>query len=248
MAVSSPELNPPSAPSSHGGPADAMLAAKVSLRLVVIFALLAIILFASAGTFQYWEASLYLLAVWVPVSAVSFTLLVRNPAVIARRLQGNARSRSQRALVSAFRPLFFLMLFEPGLDHRLGLSRTITGPVPRSLTVAGDVAIVLAILFCGWVFQVNEFAGRTIQVEAGQRVIDSGPYGLVRHPLYAASLLMWLATPLALGSWIALPLFALLIPFYVLRAMNEELQLTRELKGYAVYCRRTPFRLIPFVW
>jgi protein-S-isoprenylcysteine O-methyltransferase Ste14 len=184
----------------------------------------------------------------VPVSAISFTLLVRKPAVIARRMQGSERSRSQRALVSAFRPLFLVMLFVPGLDHRLGLSRTITGPVPLSLTIAGDVAMVLAILFCGWVFQVNEFAGRTIQVEARQRVIDSGPYGLVRHPLYAGSLLMWLATPLALGSWIALPLFALLTPFYVLRAINEELQLTRELKGYVAYCKRTPFRLIPFVW
>lgn len=246
MAVSTPEISPP--PARNGSPADPVLAAKLSLRLVVIFALLAIILFSSAGSFQYWEASVYLLAVLVPVSAISFTLLVRNPAVIARRMQGREPSRSQRALVSAFRPLFLVMLFVPGLDHRLGLSSTITGPVPLSLTVASDVAVVLAILFCGWVFQVNEFAGRTIQVEPGQRVVDSGPYGLVRHPLYAANLLLWLATPLALASWIALPLFALLIPFYVLRAINEELQLTRELKGYAAYCKRTPFRLIPFVW
>jgi protein-S-isoprenylcysteine O-methyltransferase Ste14 len=220
----------------------------LSLRLVAIFAILAIILFGSAGTFQFWEGWIFLLAVWVPISAVSFTLLARNPAVIARRLQSGERSRSQRALVRAFRPLFLFLLFVPGLDHRLGLSRTITGPVSPGFLVAGDVAIILAILFCGWVFQVNEFAGRTIQVEAGQRLVDSGPYGLVRHPLYAASLLIWLVTPLALGSWIALPLFALLTPFYVLRAMNEEMQLTRELKGYAAYCKRTPFRLIPFVW
>jgi len=247
MAVSAIEISKPAAPSS-GGPADPLLAAKLSLRLVAIFAILAVILFASAGTFQYWEATAFLLAVWVPISAVSFTLLVRNPAVMARRLRSGERSRGQRALVRAFRPLFLFMLFVPGLDHRLGLSRTITGPVSAWLTLAGDIAIVLAILFCGWVLQVNEFAGRAIQVEAGQRVVDSGPYGLVRHPLYAASLLIWLATPLALGSWIALPLFALLMPFYVLRAMSEELQLTRELKGYAAYCKRTPFRLVPFVW
>lgn len=252
MAVSTPEITPPVVPGANGSPPDPVpnsgLAAQLSLRLVTIFAILAVILFGSAGTIQYWEASVYLLAVWVPISAVAFTLLVRNPAVIARRIQSAERSRSQRALVRAFRPLFLFMLLVPGLDHRLGLSRTITGPVSLGVIMAGDVAIVLAILFCGWVFQVNEFAGRTIQVEAGQRVVDSGPYGLVRHPLYAASLLLWLATPLALGSWIALPLFVLLTPFYVLRAMNEEQQLTRELKGYATYCKRTPFRLIPFVW
>jgi protein-S-isoprenylcysteine O-methyltransferase Ste14 len=247
MAVSSPEVSTSATPSA-GGSADPLLAAKLSLRLIAIFVILAVMLFGTARTFQYWEASVYLLAVWVPTCGISFTLLLRNPAVISRRLQSGERSRSQRALVRTFRPLFLLMLFVPGLDHRLGLSRTITGPVPLWLTIAGDIAIVLAILFCGWVLQVNEFAGRTIQVEAGQRVVDSGPYGLVRHPLYAASLLIWLATPLALGSWIALPLFALLTPFYVLRAINEESQLARELKGYAAYCKRTPFRLIPFVW
>ncbi len=247
MAVSAIEISKPAAPSS-GDPADPLLAAKLSLRLVAIFAILAVILFASAGTFQYWEASAFLLAVWVPISAVSLTLLVRNPAVIARRLRSGERSRASGHGFVHSALCFFFMLFVPGLDHRLGLSRSITGPVSMGLTLAGDIAIVVAILFCGWVLQVNEFAGRSIQVEAGQRVADSGPYGLVRHPLYAASLLIWLATPLALGSWIALPLFALLMPFYVLRAMSEELQLTRELKGYTAYCKRTPFRLVPFVW
>jgi protein-S-isoprenylcysteine O-methyltransferase Ste14 len=128
------------------------------------------------------------------------------------------------------------------------LTRTIVGEVSMPLVLVCDGLIVGALVFAGWVFRVNEYAGRSVQVEKGQRVIDSGPYGLVRHPLYSASLLIWLATPLALGSWIALPLFASLAPFYILRLMNEELQLTRELKGYAAYCKRTPFRLIPFVW
>jgi protein-S-isoprenylcysteine O-methyltransferase Ste14 len=158
------------------------------------------------------------------------------------------RSRSQQALIRAFRPLFLLLMFVPGLDHRLGLTRSIVGEVSIPLTLVCDGVIVAALLFAGWVFRVNEFAARSIRVEEGQRVVDSGPYGFVRHPLYSASLLLWLATPLALGSWIALPLFAVMIPFYVLRLMNEELQLTRELRGYVAYCKRTPFRLIPFVW
>jgi protein-S-isoprenylcysteine O-methyltransferase Ste14 len=248
MAVSTPEITPDSAPAANGGPPGPALSAQWSLRLMAVFALLAAILFSSAWTFQYWQAAVYLLAVFIPAAAVSFTLLIRNPAIIAHRLHVAERSRSQQALIRAFRPLFLLLILVPGLDHRLRLTRTIVGDVSLPLTLACDGLIVAALLFAGWVFRVNEFAGRSIRVEDGQRVVDSGPYGLVRHPLYSASLLLWLATPLALGSWIALPLFALLIPFYVLRLMNEELQLTRELKGYAAYCKRTPFRLIPFVW
>jgi protein-S-isoprenylcysteine O-methyltransferase Ste14 len=224
------------------------LALRLSVRLLGGLVLLATILFSSAWTFRFWQAMVYLPAVILSIAAVCFTLLVRSPAIIERRLQTVEHSRSQRALIRAFRPLFFLIMFVPGLDHRFGLTRTIVGDVSIPLTLACDGLIVAAMLFMGWVLRVNEFAGRTIQVEENQRVIDTGPYGFVRHPLYSGSLLMFLATPLALGSWVALPLFALLIPFYVLRLMNEELRLTRELKGYAAYCKRTPFRLIPFVW
>jgi protein-S-isoprenylcysteine O-methyltransferase Ste14 len=219
-----------------------------SLRLLGAFALLAGILFLSAWTLRYWQAAVYLLAVFVPAAAVSMVLLLRNPAVIERRLQTAERSRAQQALIRAFRPLFLIMLFVPGLDHRFGLSRTITGPVSLPVTLVCDGLIVLAILFIGRVFRVNEFAGRSIRVDHNQAVVDSGPYSVVRHPLYSASLVLWLATPVALGSWIALPLFALLIPFYILRLMNEEMVLAQELKGYTAYCKRTPFRLVPWLW
>jgi protein-S-isoprenylcysteine O-methyltransferase Ste14 len=140
------------------------------------------------------------------------------------------------------------MMFVPGLDHRFGLSHTITGAVSMPGSLICDALIVLALLLAGWVLHVNEFAGRSIRVERNQPLITNGPYSIVRHPLYSASLLLWLATPLALGSWVALPLFILLIPFYILRLMNEELVLNRDLRGYAAYCKRTPFRLIPWVW
>jgi protein-S-isoprenylcysteine O-methyltransferase Ste14 len=110
-------------------------------------------------------------------------------------------------------------------------------------------ALILGgLLLVVWVMKVNSFASRTIQVEAGQRVISTGPYRMVRHPLYSGSLVMWLATPLALGSYIAWPAFALLIPFYVFRLLNEEKVLRQELPGYPEYCLRTRFRLVPFVW
>ncbi len=99
-----------------------------------------------------------------------------------------------------------------------------------------------------WVIDLNRYAARTIQVEEGQRVISSGPYRYVRHPLYAGGLLMWLATALALGSYVALPFFAQLVPVFVLRLLNEEKVLRRDLRGYAEYCQGTPYRLIPYIW
>ncbi len=246
-------MSPPTAEANlHSKAASASsrnaLAVQWTVRLLSAFALWTAILFVSAWTLRYWQAAVYLLSVFMPLTGISAAILARNPAVIERRLTTAERSRAQQALVRTFRPLFVLMLFVPGLDHRFGLSRTITGTVPLPVTLICDVLIVLALFFAGWVLNVNEFAGRSIRVDDNQPLVANGPYTIVRHPLYAASLLIWLATPVALGSWIALPLFALLMPFYILRLMNEEMVLKRDLRGYSAYCKRTPFRLIPFVW
>src|SRR6266567_1120824 len=178
MALSSPEIHQPSPPGAAAVPPSPALMAQWGLRLLGAFGGLASILFISAWTLWYWQAAVYLLAVFVPATAVSVTLLLRNPAVIQRRLQTAERSRAQQALIRAFRPLFLLMLFVPGLDHRFGLSRTITGTVSLPVTLICDGLIVLALLFAGWVFRVNEFAGRSIRVDDHQRVIDAGPYSI----------------------------------------------------------------------
>lgn len=229
------------------------LTVQWSLRLVGAFAVVAGVLLLSSWTLHYWQAAAYLVALFVPLTIGSFAILARNPVAIERLINTVELNRSQRALISAFRPLFILMMFVPGLDHRFGLSHTITGAVSPPVSLICDVLILLAVLFAGWVLHVNEFAGRSIHVENdqplhAQPLIAAGPYSIVRHPLYSASLVLWLATPLALGSWVALPLFVLLIPFYVLRLMNEELVLNRDMRGYATYCKRTPYRLIPWVW
>ena len=111
-----------------------------------------------------------------------------------------------------------------------------------------QVLILGGLLLVFWVLKVNSFASRTIRVEAGQSVISSGPYSMVRHPMYSGSVVMWLSIPLALGSYVAWPAFALLIPLYVFRLLNEEKVLRQELSGYPEYCLRTRYRLVPFVW
>ena len=145
-------------------------------------------------------------------------------------------------------PVFFAAFLLPGLDYRFGWSRTSLGAVPLWLTLLAQALLLGGLFFVVWVMKVNSFASRTIQVEAGQRVISTGPYRMVRHPMYLGSVVLWLSTPLALGSYFAWPAFALLIPFYVFRLLNEEKVLRQELPGYPEYCLRTRYRLVPFVW
>jgi protein-S-isoprenylcysteine O-methyltransferase Ste14 len=134
----------------------------------------------------------------------------------------SARIKEQRLLVRLLKPAFVAAFLIPGLDHRLGWSRALLGDVPLRLSLIVLLLVAGSWLMVFWVFRVNNFAGRTIEVEAGQRVISSGSYALVRHPVYAASVVMFLFLPLALGSYVAWAVFALLIPFYVYRLLNEE--------------------------
>jgi protein-S-isoprenylcysteine O-methyltransferase Ste14 len=122
------------------------------------------------------------------------------------------------------------------------------GGVPPWLSLVADAMVLGGLLLTFWVMKVNSFASRTIEVEAGQKVVSSGPYGLVRHPLYSGSLLIWLFAPVALGSYAAWPAFALLVPLYVYRLLNEEKFLRRALPGYSEYCLRTRFRLVPYIF
>ena len=138
---------------------------------------------------------------------------------------------------------WLLAFLLPGFDHRYGWSH-----LPLWPTVLSQLLVLTGYLMTFWVVKRNRFAARTIQVERGQEVISNGPYRVVRHPMYLGMCIMWLFTPLALGSYFALPAFALLIPLIVLRLLNEERVLRQELAGYTEYCSQTRFRLLPFVW
>ncbi len=140
------------------------------------------------------------------------------------------------------------MFFLPALDYRMRWSRTLLGEVPLWLNLLADALVLIGILLVNWVIGVNRFASKTVRLESGQKVVSTGPYRLVRHPMYSANLVVWIATPLALGSWVAWPFSLPLIPIYVLRLLNEEGFLRDQLPGYLEYCQKTRFRLVPFVW
>src|SRR5271169_196969 len=224
------------------------LKSKIVLRLFLSLIFIVAILFVPAGSLRFWQAWVFIALVFVPVVSSYVYFYKHDPQLIERRLQSKEKVSEQRFLIRLLKPVFFAAFLLPGLDYRFGWSRTSLGAVPLWLTVFAQVLILGGLFLVFWVLKVNSFASRTIQVEAGQSVISSGPYSMVRHPMYSGSVVMWLSIPLALGSYVAWPAFALLIPLYVYRLLNEEKVLRQELSGYSEYCLHTRYRLVPFVW
>lgn len=224
------------------------LRSRLLFRFASSLLLTGAMLFVPAGTWRFWQAWAFL-ALILTVPLYAFLYLYRhNQALLERRLRSKEKLNEQRRLIQVGKLAFFAVLLLPGFDYRLGWSRTLLGAVPPWLSLISDALILGGLLLMFWVFKVNSFASRTIQVEAGQRVISNGPYALVRHPMYLGSIVMWLSVPLALGSYVTWPAFAVLTLFYVYRLLHEEKFLRQELPGYSEYSERTRFRLVPYVW
>jgi protein-S-isoprenylcysteine O-methyltransferase Ste14 len=219
---------------------------KMVASLLGLIIVMAALIFVPAGTVDYWQAWLFLGCYFAASLLLSLWLMRHDPALLQRRMRGGPFAegeRNQRIIMTLTSIGFVGLLVIPGLDHRFGWSR-----VPSAVVVLGDL-----FLLAGWfgiflVFRANSYAAATIQVEAGQKVISSGPYAIVRHPMYATALLMLLGIPLSLASWWGALLWLLLLPALAWRLLDEERVLVRDLDGYADYRRRVRFRLIPLIW
>lgn len=221
----------------------APLVAKALTRLVLGFAAIAALLFAPAGTTAWWQAWAYVGVLFGCVITMFVWLFVNDPALLERRLRGTEKRGEQRR-VQALGSLVYLAVFVlPGLDHRFGWS-----DVPAGLSIAADVVVVAGYVAFAWVLRVNSWASRLVEVEHDQQVITSGPYAIVRHPMYGAILIIFAATPIALGSWWALLPALLLGPILAARVRDEEALLDAELPGYRAYAQTTRYRLVPGVW
>lgn len=217
-------------------------------RLIVGFSFLIALLFGSAGTLRFWQAWVFLAVLFFAFAYFSFYPLWRDSGLAERRLQYKEKVGEQRWVMFLTALIMLSGLLLCGLDRRWSGSQGEWHGVPMWLSTLADAVVLAGSLIIAQVLKVNSFAARTIRVEADQKVLSTGPYHWVRHPMYIGGLLMWLAAPLALGSYVALAVFALLIPVFILRLLNEEKVLRRELEGYAEYCNRTRYRLVPFVW
>lgn len=171
-----------------------------------------------------------------------------DPQLLERRLQTREGEVAQRWVQKLFSFCLFSGFILSGLDFRFGWSRTWLGSVPVALVITGQMMAAAGYCFVFWVMKTNSFASSTIQVERGQPVIQTGPYAVVRHPLYLGMMMSAFATPFALGSYVALPVYALLIATLVFRLLQEERSLVRDLPGYREYCERTRSRVVPFAW
>jgi protein-S-isoprenylcysteine O-methyltransferase Ste14 len=209
---------------------------------------LAVLLLGSAGTLKFWQAWAFMAVNLAATLCFCIYFYKNDPQLLERRMLRKEKTKAQKIIVLLMKLLSVPAYMLPGLDFRFGWSRSYIWPVPWWLTLLALLLIPASYLLFFWVLKTNRFAASIIQVEPGQTVTDTGPYRLVRHPMYSTSVVLWLAAPLALGSFVALPVFVLIIPVLVFRLLGEEKILRRDLPGYVEYCQRTRYRLIPFVW
>ena len=204
------------------------------------------VLFLPAWTIHYWQAWAYL-AIFAGASAlITAYLWKHDPKLLERRVRAGPaeeKEKSQKRIQVLASIAFLGEMVVPALDHRFAWSQ-----VSLAYTIAGEVLVALGFFVVFLVFKENTFTSATIQVEAGQRVVSTGPYAIVRHPMYTGALIMLFGTPIALGSWWGLLMVVPMIAVLVLRILDEEKFLAHGLHGYAEYCRRVKFRLAPLIW
>ena len=222
------------------------LNARAWLALAILAIVMGLVLFVTAGTVHYWQAWVYL-AVFFGISAlVTVYLMRRDPALLVRRMRGGPTAEpepSQRIIMWLVSVGFVALLVVPAVDRRFGWSH-----LPSWVALAGNALTVIGFYLIFLVYRENTYGAATIRVTADQRVISTGPYSVVRHPMYASASLYLIGTPLALGSlWGLVPL-VLIVPALIWRLLDEERLLARDLPGYTEYQRRVRYRLLPAIW
>ena len=224
-------------------PSKRQLFVMVTARILVSVPVFLAMFFWPAGTFDYWQAWVYLAVILVPMLIMAVYLFKYSPELLARRMQMKEKETEQKRIIGASLIYFVLAFILPGFDHRFGWSH-----VPTWLVLLADGVVLLSFALVFWVFRENQYASRIIEVAQDQKVISSGPYSLVRHPMYLGSGTMYIMSSLALGSYWAILPALLIVPLLAARIKNEEAVLLRDLSGYRDYMQRVKYRILPGVW
>ena len=212
---------------------------KFSLGLLLVGALI----FLPAGTLLYFNGWLLVGLLFGPMLIAGFVMLAKSPDFLRKRLDAKEKQAAQKGVLGLSALMFIAGFVVAGLDFRFGWS-----VMPPWVIITASVLFLLAYVLYAEVMRENAYLSRTIRVEAGQTVVDTGLYGIVRHPMYAVTLLLFSMIPLVLGSWYALIAFAFYPAIIIVRLKDEEELLTKELPGYAAYKQKVKYRIIPFVW
>ena len=225
---------------------DTHLNIKAFGGLLCVLLVMAALLFIPAWTLDYWQAWAFLAVFGVSALAITLYLMKKDPKLLERRVYAGPtaeKERSQKIIQTITSMGFIAMLIVPALDHRFHWSE-----VPLYATVAGDVLVAIGFLITLFVYKENTFASATIELAPEQKVISTGLYALVRHPMYMGGLFLFVGMSLSLGSWWGLFVFLLIKPALIWRIFDEEKFLTKNLPGYAEYRNKVRYRLIPFIW
>ena len=205
--------------------------------------LVGLLIFLPAGTLQFTYGWLFIGLLFVPMLIAGFVMFFKSPDFLAKRLDAKEKQGKQKGVV-AFSGLMFIVGFVvAGLDFRFGWSA-----MPTWVVITASVLFLAAYTLYAEVMRENAYLSRTIKVEQGQTVVETGMYSIVRHPMYAVTILLFLMIPLVLGSWYALIAFGFYPAIIIVRLNDEEKLLTRELPGYAEYKQKVKYRIIPFIW
>lgn len=213
--------------------------AKFLLGVVLV----GLLVFLPAGTLSFFNGWLFMGILFVPMLFAGIVMMIKNPDLLSKRLNAKEKEREQSLVVKLSGLMFLAGFIVAGLDFRFGRL-----PLPAGVSVGAAVVFLVAYALYAEVLRENTYLSRTIEVQEGQKVIDTGLYAIVRHPMYAVTLLLFLSMPLVLGSVISFVIF-LAYPFIIAkRIRNEEEFLEKELAGYSEYKEKVKYRLIPFVW
>src|SRR5450631_2522672 len=219
---------------------------KAFLSLLVLFLAMAALLFVPAGTFDYWQAWTFLAVYFAWSLAITLYLVKKDPKLLERRMRGGptAEKETTQKIIMVLTSLGFIgLMVVPALDHRFGWSHMTTYAV-----LAGEGLVAVGWLAIFFVFRENSFSSATIELAPDQTVISTGPYALVRHPMYAGGIFMLLGIPIALGSWWGVLIVVAMMPALIWRLFDEEKFLAANLSGYVDYQNKVRYRLIPLVW
>jgi protein-S-isoprenylcysteine O-methyltransferase Ste14 len=219
---------------------------KAFVGLLLLLLAMAALLFIPAWTLDYWQAWTFLAVYFGCSLAITLYLMVRDPKLLQRRMSAGpmAEKEPTQKIIMLFTSMGFIgLLIFPALDHRFVWSR-----VPSYVALAADALVALGFVAVFFVLKANTFSSATIELAPNQKVIATGPYAVVRHPLYTGAFVMLLGIPIALGSWWGLLVFVSMMPTLIWRLSDEEKFLARNLPGYTEYQDKVRFRLIPLVW
>lgn len=213
------------------------------IKFITGLLLVGALLFLPAGTFNYINGWLFIALLFIPMLILGVVLFFKAPNLLAKRLGAKEKENTQKGVVALSGLLFIGGFVVAGLDCRFGWSH-----VPTWVVIAASVILLASYALYAEVMRENAYLSRTVEVQVGQKVIDTGLYGIVRHPMYAVTVWLFLSIPVVLGSWWALLCFLPYIAVIAVRIVNEEKVLTEGLEGYADYKKRVKYRILPFIW